>query len=231
MTNYREILRLYSQGLSQRSIAASCECGKSTVQRTITRAQERGITLPLPPSMTEENLKRLLSESGESESGYKEPNFERIHRELTKSGVTMSLLWNEYSIECRNNGDIPLMYTQFCKRYRDYAVIHKATMHIEHKPGEQMEVDWAGGTMELTDNITGDSIPAYIFVAVLPYSGYSYVEAFLSRNQESWITAHVNAYQYFGGSTRILIPDNLKTGVDRVVNYKLEKSRFRFAKY
>ena len=82
MTNYREILRLYSQGLSQRSIAASCECGKSTVQRTITRAEERGIAWPLPTSMTDEQLKRLLSESGEPPTGYKEPDYEQIHREL-----------------------------------------------------------------------------------------------------------------------------------------------------
>jgi hypothetical protein len=56
---------------------------------------------------------------------------------------------------------------------------------------------------------------AYIFVAVLPYSGYTYVEAFLSQNEQAWIGAHVNAYEYFGGVTRILVPDNLKTGITK----------------
>jgi len=88
-------------------------------------------------------------------------------------------------------------------------------MHIERKPGEQMEVDWAGQTSGICDNSTGEIIPAYIFVAVLPSSGYAYVEAFLSQNMEAWITAHVNVYKYFSGVTRIVIPDNLKTGVDR----------------
>jgi len=152
MTNYREILRLYSQGLSQRSIAASCECGKTTVQRTLIRAQERGLVWPLPPDMTNEKLCQLLSPSSEAQTGYKEPDFERIHLDLAKSGVTLSLLWNEYSAKCRQNGEIPFMYTQFCKLYREYAVINKATMHIERKPGEKMEVDWAGQPMELTDN-------------------------------------------------------------------------------
>lgn len=219
MTNYREILRLHSQGLSQRSIAASCDCGKTTVQRAVNRADERGIVWPLPTDMTNERLKQLLATHEETPSIYKEPDYEKVHRELAKSGVTLSLLWNEYSAECRENGDIPFMYTQFCKRYRDYAVIHKATMHIERKPGEQMEVDWAGQTMELTDNVTGAAIPVYIFVATLPYSGYTYVEAFLSRNQENWISAHVNTYRHFGGVTKILIPDNLKTGVDRIEWY------------
>ena len=172
MTNYREILRLNSQGLSQRSIAASCDCGKTTVQRVIARAEELSIAWPLPPNMTDERLKQLLASPGEVKSVYKEPDFDYIHRELSKRGVTLTLLWNEYSAACQQSGETPFMYTQFCKRYRDYAVVHKATMHINRKPGEQMEVDWAGQTMALTDNITGEAIPVYIFVAALPYSGY-----------------------------------------------------------
>jgi hypothetical protein len=76
-----------------------------------------------------------------------------------------------------------------------------------------MEVDWAGQTAHLVDSDTGELLDAYVFVAALPYSGYAYAEAFLSRDQDAWITAHVNAYNYFGGVARILVPDNLKTGV------------------
>jgi len=217
MTNYREILRLFSQGISQRSIAASCGCSRSTVQRTLSRAQEHSLSWPLAPEMTDERLSRVFSPPTTAQSGIqKEPDYENIHREMGKRGVTLTLLWNEYCAACREAGEIPFMYTAFCDRYRRYAVRHKATMHLSHKPGESMEVDWAGQTMEVTDNITGRAIPIYVFVAVLPCSGYTYVEAFFSRNQENWIAAHVNAYQHFGGVTRILVPDNLKTGVDRV---------------
>jgi transposase len=83
-------------------------------------------------------------------------------------------------------------------------------MHINRKPGEIMEVDWAGQTAGIIDTDTGEIIPAYIFVSALPYSGYAYAEAFLGQNQEDWITAHVNAYNFYGGVTRILVPDNLK---------------------
>jgi transposase len=76
-----------------------------------------------------------------------------------------------------------------------------------------MEVDWAGDTAALKDNISGKPIPVYVFVTVLPCSGYAYAEGFLNRSMESWITAHVHAYDFFGGVTRLLIPDNLKTGV------------------
>ena len=213
MTSYREILRLHSQGLSQRSIAASCGCGKGTVQRTVEHAKKLNIVWPLPPEMTDERLRNLFSPGSKDSGYYKEPDFEWVHREMAKSGVTLSLLWNEYCVGCRQSGEIPYMYSAFCDRYREYSVHTKATMHLERRPGEQMEVDWAGATMEIADNMTGEVIPAYIFVATLSYSGYAYVEAFLSRNQENWIAAHVNAYRFFGGATRILVPDNLKTGV------------------
>jgi len=92
-------------------------------------------------------------------------------------------------------------------------------MHIDHKPGEQIEVDWAGQTASIFDRSTGEVVNVYIFVAVLSSSQYAYVEAFLSQNQECWILAHIDAFNFFGGVTRILIPDNLKTGVERVSWY------------
>lgn len=213
MTSYREILRLHSQGISQRSIAASCGCGKGTVQRTVEHAKKHGLVWPLPPEMTDARLRELFTPSSKDSGYYKEPDYAWVHREMGRRGVTLSLLWNEYCAGCRQNNEIPYMYTAFCDRYREYSVRTKATMHIERNPGEKLEVDWAGQTMELTDNKTGEIVPAYIFVAALSYSGYAYVEAFLSRSQENWIAAHVNAYRFFGGVTRILVPDNLKTGV------------------
>lgn len=57
-------------------------------------------------------------------------------------------------------------------------------MHLNHKPGEILQVDWAGSTAHVIDTDTGEAIPAYVFVSVLPYSGYAYVEAFFSMNEE-----------------------------------------------
>jgi transposase len=153
--------------------------------------------------------KRLINQK------YKIPDFEYLHQELAKSGVTLSLLWNEYCETCRMEGSRPLMYTQFCYHYQGFAVRNKATLRVEHKPGERMEVDWAGDTAFLADNVSGNRIPVYVFVAILPCSGYAYAEGFLNRNMESWITAHVHAYEFFGGVARLLIPDNLKTGVEK----------------
>ncbi|MGL5649127.1 MAG: IS21 family transposase [Clostridium sp.] len=215
MTNYREILRLHSQGISGRSISISCGCSRNTVASTLKRAAECDISWPLPDNMTDSELVKALFPKQNISSTRRMPDYEYIHKELAKSNVTMSLLWNEYCEECRQNKEIPFMYTQFCKHYRDYAHVTKATMHIQRKPGEQLEVDWAGQTATVTESDTGEPISAYIFVAVLPSSQYAYVEAFPSQNQECWILAHVHAYKFFGGVTRMLIPDNLKTGVEK----------------
>lgn len=219
MTNYREILRLDSQGISQRSISASCECSRNTVSNTLKRAEEQGISWPLPKGMSDGDLIECLFPERLVPSSRRLPDYDYIHKEMAKSGVTLSLVWNEYCETCRLSHEVPFMYTQFCKYYREYANVTKATMHINRKPGELLEVDWAGKTATIIDRDTGEAINAYVFVAALSSSQYAYVEAFLSQNQENWIAAHVNMYQFFGGVTRILVPDNLKTGVEKTLWY------------
>jgi transposase len=155
----------------------------------------------------------LYPERAQQASLRKLPDCEYIHRELAKHGVTLSLLWNEYCESCRVSNEIPLMYSQFCNYYRKFAATTKATMHIQRKPGEQLEVDWAGQQASMVNTETGERIPIYVFVAALSSSQYAYVEGFLSMDQESWITAHVNAFHFYGGVPKILVPDNLKTGV------------------
>lgn len=220
MTNYREILRLKSLGLNHSQIAGSMEISRQTAVTVLQRAAELGLSWQTTTDLSDRELAMLLYPPGSGKPAYKMPDYEYVHREMAKSGVTLQLLWFEYCDKCRDAGEIPYQLTQFKKYYRDFVVKTKATMHINRKPGETMEVDWAGQTAEIIDTDTGAAIDAYIFVAALPYSGYAYVEAFLSQNQEAWITAHVNAYSYFGGVTQIVVPDNLKTGV--VKNTRIE---------
>jgi transposase len=213
MTNYREILRLKSLGLNHSQISSSLGISRQTTVTVLQRSAEQELTYQSSAELSDRELFKALYPPGAGQPSYKMPDYEQVHREMAKSGVTLQLLWMEYCDQCRAANEIPYQLTQFKKYYRNYAVKTKATMRISHKPGEIMEVDWAGQTAEVTDSETGTTIAAYIFVAVLPYSGYAYVEAFLGQDQEAWITAHVNAYRFFGGVTRILVPDNLKSGV------------------
>jgi len=213
MVNHKEILRLKSLGLTHREITDATSCGRNTVTRTLARAREQKLSWQQAQSMSQQEVSQRLFPTEQKNPVYKMPDYEWVHQEMQKNGVTLSLLWVEYCEQCRQNGELPYKSTQFNKYYADYVHKTKATMHLEHKPGETMQVDWAGQTAALVDTDTGERLDAYLFVAVLPYSGYAYTEAFLDMKQEAWITGHVNAYRYFGGVTRILTPDNLKTGV------------------
>jgi len=225
MTNYKEILRLHCLGINNSQIAGALGCSRSTVITVQRRAVETGLTHQKATTMSNKEVSRALFPNESSKPAYKMPDYDYVHREMAKSGMTLQLLWFEYCDVCSTGGNIPYQITQFKKYYRDYLQKTKATMHIARRPGETMEVDWAGQTAFIADTDNGEQIPAYVFVASLPYSGYSYVEALLSMNQEAWITAHVNAYKFFGGVTRLLVPDNLKTGVEKITKSEIILNR------
>jgi transposase len=234
MTNYRKILEMHSQGFSQRSIESSVHSSHQTVKATLDRAKELNISWPLDDNVTNEVLDELFY--GERKSGitpYAAINYNYIHRELSKKGVTLTLLWNEYCERAYANGETPYMSTQFGDKYRRWARVTKATMRVTHKPGDTMQVDWAGGTIPYYDPITGEEYKAYLFVAALPCSSYLYVEACTDMKQENWLVCHVHAYEYFGGVTRVLVPDNLKTGVTANTRYEtqLNESYRELAEY
>lgn len=214
MTRYREILRLYSLGLSQQNIADSCNVSKKTVNRVLRRAKELGISWPLDANETDAVLaERFFPAAAHKGSNKRMPDYDHVRKELLRNGVSKKLLWTEYMEECRAKGEEPLMYSQFCYHIQQDEQKRRATMHISRKPGEQVEVDWAGDTATIIDPDTGEIMKAYIFVGVMTYSQYAYVEAFKDMKQGSWITAHVHMYEYFGGVARILVPDNCKTAV------------------
>jgi transposase len=130
------------------------------------------------------------------------------------------MLWNEYATDCRQKGELLYQYSYYCELYGKWAQTTKATLRIPRKPAEQIETDWAGDTMRIIELGSGEVVCAYLFVAVLTYSAYCYVEAFPNMVLASWIEAHIHAFEFFGGSTRLLIPDNLKTGVKRPDRYE-----------
>jgi transposase len=123
--------------------------------------------------MSDKELYEMLFPNASGKIKYKMPDYEHVYKELQRDGVTLDLLWREYVDECRLAGELPYQSTQFNKYYNDFCVKKNATMHLNHKPGEIMQVDWAGDTIGIIDTATGELIKVYIFVATLPYSGYS----------------------------------------------------------
>ena len=221
MKNIKEILRLYSLGtLSDRQIAKSCRCSPSTVAAVLQRVREADLKLdwPLINQMSDEELSQKLYSDEHYHSERPLPDMNYIHNEMMEPGVTLQLLWQEY-LEKYPDG---IGYSQFCDYYLRWRKKRNLSMHQIHKVGEKTYVDWAGPTMQVTDRRTGEIAEAYIFVGALGASELIYAEAFPSMEIESWITGHVHMFQYYGGTTQILVPDNLKTGVKSASFYSPE---------
>ena len=214
MTKYREILRLTALGLSQRDICSSAGVSQKTVSKVQKRARELHIEWPLDESMTDIALGKRLFSREDVQSERRMPDFEYVRKELQRNGVTKKLLWIEYLEECRQAGDEPLMYSQFCHYIQQAEEKRRATMHIPRKPGEQVEVDWAGDPAQIIDPDTGEITKAWIFIGVMTYSQYTYAEAFVNQQEAAWIKAHVHMFEYFGGVSKVLVPDNASTAVD-----------------
>ena len=226
MVDYREILRLHSLNHSQRSIALAARNSRNTISEVLEAAKEKGIVWPLEQDLSNSELELLLFPNKyRNVSRYQEPDYVHIHRELARPGVTMTLLWEEYCQKCSENGKVPYQSTQFGEKYRKWARATKATMRIHHKTGDAMEVDWAGDTIPLFDPVTGEESAAYLFVAVLPCSCMVYAEACEDMRTENWLLCHVHAYNYYGGVTRLLIPDNCKTATITNTRYDLVLNR------
>ena len=213
----REVLRLKAEArLSDRQIAAVIGSARSTVQECLRRARETGLTWPLPPEYDEEELHARLYPRAAAPPRYPTPDFGAVHAELARPGVTRLLLWQEYKARHPDG----CQYSAFCRDYEAWLGRQDAVMRFEHTAGDKLFVDYAGQTMAVVDRHSGEVRVAQIFVAALGASHYTYVEATLTQTLADWLGAHVRALGYFGGSPRAIVPDNLKSGVQRVCRYE-----------
>ena len=221
MVDYKQILRLRAEGVSQHGIADVWGCSRNPVAGVSAAANTAGVGFGEVADLAADEVRHLLlPEPARPDSDRVAPDFEHVHRELARPSVTLLLLWNEYVANCRESGDVPYQYSFFNERYRRWVVSTGASMHIARSPGESIEVDWAGDAMSFADPVTGESVDAWLFVAALSFSAYAYVEAFTDMTLGSWIDAHVHAFETFDGTARLLVPDNLRTGVSRSDRYE-----------
>lgn len=221
MRKTTEILRLkYEAGLTNRQIARSCGVTHTTVSNYLERVQDAGLGWPLPDEMDEERLQGLLFPevfSG-SQSSRPLPDMAYIHKELRRKHVTRRLLWEEYRAEHPDGYG----YTQFCEHYNRWKAPLEVTLRQRYIAGEKMFVDWAGQTLTFIDPQTGEQHPAFLFVAILGASNYTFAQAFPNQQLFHWIEAHIKAFEFYGGVTRLLVPDNPKTGVNKACYYEPE---------
>ena len=218
MRKIREALRLhYDAGLGVRAVSRSLKASPSTVREYLVRAKLQGLTWPLPESLDDAGLlQRLYPTPASSSRALPVPDWSKVHRELRRKGVTLALLWEEYKTVHPEG----MQYSWFCARYRAWAAKVDVVMRQEHRAGEKMFVDYAGHTVGVVNRDTGELREAQIFVAVLGASNYTYAEATWTQTLPDWIASHVRAFEFMGGSTELVIPDNLRSAVSRAHRYE-----------
>ncbi len=219
MRKIREVFRLkFDCDISNRQIAKSCNIARSTVGEYLFRFQQAALSWPLAQEIDDNQLEQLLYPQLPALPAHERPlpNWSYIHQQLRQKSVTLMLLWQEYK-EIHPQG---YQYSQFCHRYRQWAVKIDPVMRQEHRAGEKLFVDYAGQTVPVYDLHTNQMREAQIFVAVLGASNYTYAEATWTQSLPDWIGSHSRAFAFYGGVPKLVVPDNLKAGVKKPSFYE-----------
>jgi transposase len=234
MRKLREVMRLrYELHLGYQQIGRSCGIGVSTVCKYLQRAEAAAVTWPLPAGWDETRLEAaLFPRSGlpakQQRPDRSQPDFASMHEQLQQHRhLTLQLLWEEY----RQANPEGYRYSRFCELYQRWRRKLDVVLRQEHKAGEKMFVDWAGATIPVYDRHTGQVWQASLFVAALGASSYTWAEATRDQQMESWLRAHVHAFEHYGGIPLLVVPDNTKTGVTKAHRYDpdLNPTYYNFA--
>jgi len=219
MRTIREILRLKLEcGLSARQIARTSGLARSTVGDYVARFHASGLPWPPPQNLSDSDLERHLFQDVSAPKGLSrpEPDWQYVHQELRRKGVTLLLLWQEYKATHPEG----FQYAWFCEAYRVWHGKRDLVMRQHHLAGEKLFVDFSGTTIPYVNRHTGEIHKAEIFVAVMGASNYTFVMALESQQVEHWILGHVKAFEFLGGTPAIVVPDNLKSGVTKACRYE-----------
>jgi transposase len=219
MRKIKDVLRLkFETDLSNRRIARSCQVSRPTVTEYLSRFTAAGLSWPAAAELDDTTLERKLYPpiSALSATERTVPDWPQVHRELQRKGVTLALLWHEYKVAHPEG----YHYSWFCHQYRAWAGKVDVVMRQAHRAGEKLFVDYAGQTVEVVQRQTGEVRQAQIFVAVLGASNYTYAEATWTQQLADWIGAHVRAFDFLGGVSEVVVPDNLRSGVSKAHRYE-----------
>ncbi len=226
MRRVREILRLrLDAGLSSQEAAGRMGVARSTLREMQRRFDRSGLPWPLPLDLTDADLESRLYGGAGTKQGHRrrvEPDWATLNRELKRKHVTLQILWDEY-IDANPDG---YRYSRFCELYRGWEARLPVTMRQTHLGGDKLFVDYAGDTVPvIIDRRTGETRAAHLFVAVMGGSSLSFAHASWTEKLPDWIDAHVQAFAYFGGAARLIVPDNPKVAVIKACFYDPQVNR------
>jgi transposase len=219
MQKLRQVIRLHGQGKGTKSINRIVGLSRTTIKKYLHIFHASTLTSEQFFKMNDNELSLMFQVQKQQDPSQKQLNLEAILPELCKQlkrkGVTREQLHKQY-IEKHPDG---YKISTFCSYLQLYLGQSHPVMHIEHKAGEKMYIDFAGDKLYLTDN-EGERVPVEVFVAILGCSQLTYVEAVYSQKKEDLIHACENALHYYGGVPRAIVPDNMRSAVTKGSKYE-----------
>lgn len=233
MSKIRTILRMYAQGRSKLQIAAQTGVARNTLKKYILAFNRTRLHIEQIDQLSDKELERLFIKQEDKALSEKLKHlfalFPHYSKELTRPGVTRKLLWEEYK-QSHPDG---LGLSQFKHYFAQWKNRAHPTMHMEHKAGDKLYVDFAGDKLSIINRQTGEVKEVEVFVAILGASQLTYVEAVISQQKEDFIAACESALIYIGGVPQAIVPDNLKSAVTKSSKYEptLNESFADFAEH
>ncbi len=220
MSKVRKVITLHHQGSSKVFISKYLSLSRNTVKKYIALYQLLNLSIEDIHQKSDTELEELFSNS---KSQNPSPRLQAVYaffpymeRELKKTGVTKQLMWEEY-YKIHPGG---LKSSQFCEHYMRWSKKVNPVMHMNHKAGDKMFVDYAGKTLQVVDESSEEVTEVEFFVAILGASQYTYAEASFSQKKEDFITSTENALHFFKGVPAAIVPDNLKSAVTKSDRYE-----------
>ncbi|MBN2192210.1 MAG: IS21 family transposase [Polyangiaceae bacterium] len=216
MRKVREVLRLTEMGRSQREVAAVLRISVGTVVGYLKRSRVAALTWERAAEMTDEAVEaELFRDVGRNLPTTRAPiPFARVHQDLSRVGVTLELLWEEYQAAAlAAGGSVPYRYSQFCELYGAWRRRLSPTMRQVHRAGEKAFIDYSGKKPCIYDRHTGAAEPVELFVMVLGASNYTYAEATRTQRLADFTASVARGLEYFGAAPEVLVPDQLRSAV------------------
>lgn len=213
MSKIRKVIKFYSNGKSKLFISSYLSLSRNTVKKYISLYEVLGLSLDIINEKTDAELELLFSHTTVESISPKlealQDFFPKMERDLKKVGVTIHHMWEQY-IALHPDG---FQSSQFRYHYKVWSKRVNPVMHMNHKSGDKMYVDYAGKTLSIIDKESGELKEVQFFVAILGASQYTYAEASMSQQKEDFVCSVENAIRFFQGTPAAIVPDNLKSAV------------------
>lgn len=234
--NKKILLELLRGGASQSSIAAALHVSKRDVSAAAKAIAEFGLRFSDVMSMDAAAIDDAFFPKAPraKNDSYLQPDMASlIERKKKNRKLPLKLMWMEYCEAAESCCKLAYSYQAFCEMFAEEAKRTGAARHFNHVPGEKAYIDWAGDTAKITDRITGKHSKVYVLVVALPHSDRFWAGGFANMKQASWHDGQMEAFEEFGGTPRMLIPDNCGTATDRGSVYEtlINKDYQRFAEH